>query len=64
VDGSSAGTLSSYFTSGTPSCGDSGTVTRTLSAGSHSFSASASNATWGPASFNISAGGCLTYQLQ
>lgn len=64
VDGSSVGTLTSYYTSGTPTCGDSGTVTRTLSVGSHSMRATANNASWGPASFNVSAGGCLTYELQ
>ncbi len=62
LDGSSAGTLTSYFTS-TPTCGASGTITKTLSVGSHSLSASNSSATWGPSSFSITAGSCLLFRL-
>lgn len=64
IDGSSAGTLTSYFMTGTPDCGDAGTVTRTLSAGSHSLSASASSGSWGPTTVRIVAGQCLTFELQ
>jgi|688.fasta_scaffold458962_1 hypothetical protein len=62
IDGSFAGTLTQYFTS-TPTCGANGTVTKTLSAGSHTLSATATGGSWGPTTFNITAGGCLTFQL-
>ena len=66
VDGSSAGTLSSYYTTGGPTCGtsDSGTITRTLSAGSHSVSATSdTGSSWGPTSQSITACECLTLEL-
>lgn len=62
IDGSSVGSLTSYFTSA-PTCGASGTITKTLPVGTHSLSATATGGSWGPANFNITAGGCLTYQL-
>ncbi len=62
VDGSTVGSLTQYYTS-TPTCGGAGTVTKTLTAGSHTLSASASGGTWGPSPFTVTAGGCLTYQL-
>lgn len=64
IDGSAAGTLTSYFVTGTPDCGDAGTVTRTLSAGSHSLSATATSGSWGPTTVRIVAGQCLTFELQ
>lgn len=63
IDGQSVGSLTSYFFS-TPNCGDSGTITRTLPVGTHTLSASSGNLSWGPGSFSITAGGCLTYELQ
>ena len=62
VDGASVGTLTQYYTS-MPTCGSSGTITKTLSAGSHTMTASSSGVSWGPSTFTISAGGCLIYQL-
>lgn len=63
IDGVAVGTLTQYFT-GTPNCGDAGTITRTLPVGSHTVKGTAGTLTWGPSSFNITAGGCLMYQLQ
>lgn len=63
IDNASVGSLDSYFNS-TPTCGNAGTITRTLSAGTHTLSATATGGSWGPSSFTITAGSCLTYQLQ
>jgi hypothetical protein len=63
IDNAYAGVLTKYYSSA-PTCGDSGTITKTLSVGSHSYTAKDGSLSWGPASFNISAGGCLTYELQ
>lgn len=62
IDNTPVGSLTSYYTS-TPTCGGSGTITKTLSVGSHSLSATASGKSWGPTNFTITAGTCLTYQL-
>jgi hypothetical protein len=63
IDGSSIGSLTTYYTS-TPNCGDSGTVTTTLAVGSYSLSASdGPNQSWGPSSITITSGGCLMYEL-
>lgn len=63
IDGAAAGTLTTY-SKGAPTCGDSGTVTKTLAPGSHSVSAADGALSWGPTSVVITAGGCVTYQLQ
>jgi hypothetical protein len=64
VDGAASGTLTQYFTSGTPTCGDDGTVTLTLEPGSHSFAGESDTYTWGPDPFTITAGECVTYELK
>jgi len=63
IDNAYAGGLTQHFTS-TPNCGDSGTLTKTLTSGSHSYSAKDGTLSWGPSSFTITAGGCLTYELR
>ncbi len=63
IDGSSVGSLSTYFTS-TPSCGDAGTLTRTVSPGVHQVTASAgASMSWGPSSATVTAGGCSMMHL-
>lgn len=62
IDNVSAGNLTQYYSS-TPTCGDSGTVTKTLTTGTHSLSAADGTLAWAPASFSITAGGCLTFRL-
>lgn len=63
IDGSSVGSLSTYFTSA-PTCGDAGTITRTVSAGLHQVTASAgASMSWGPSSVSVSVGGCAMMQL-
>jgi len=66
IDGSSAGTLLTYFPTGTPTCGtliDPGVITQTLSAGTHSISAANSNTGWGPGDTTITECECLSYSL-
>lgn len=63
IDNTAIGSLTSYFSS-TPTCGSSGTLTKTLSVGSHLIKATATGGSWGPSTINITAGGCLMYQLQ
>lgn len=66
IDNASVGSLNQYYTSA-PTCGmtsNGAAITRTLSVGTHSFSAADGNLTWGPSSFSITAGGCLLYQLR
>jgi hypothetical protein len=62
IDNVTAGSLTTYFTSA-PTCGASGTVTKTLSVGSHTLSAADGTLTWGPTTFSITAGGCVTFAL-
>jgi len=64
VDNGNVGTLTQYFTSGKPSCGDAGGITLRLPVGNHTVRATAEKRTWSLGSFEITAGGCLTYQLQ
>jgi len=65
LDNSYVGTLDSYYSSGTPTCGDSGTITRTVTAGTHTVSASNSSTgtTWSEKNVTVTPGGCLTYIL-
>jgi hypothetical protein len=65
VNGTFRGTLTNYFSSGTPDYAASGTVTVELSAGSHTIYAEAeSGATWGPSSVTLQSGDQATYELQ
>lgn len=63
IDGSYAGALTQYYTNA-PTCGANGTVTKTLSVGSHTVSAADGSTTWSPSNVTISAGGCLTFELK
>jgi alpha-tubulin suppressor-like RCC1 family protein len=58
IDNQYVGSLNSSFVS-IPSCGASGTLTLTLPAGNHVFSASSSVATWPPANFQVIANQCI-----
>ena len=62
IDGSYVGGLSYYYSSN-PGCGASGTITKTVSPGSHSVSATCGTNTWSPTSIYVNAGGCSTFQL-
>jgi hypothetical protein len=67
INGSYAGTLSSYFTSGSPSCGSatsSGVITQTVPAGSVAVSASSSSATWPSSTYPVAACECVRVHLQ
>lgn len=67
VDGTYAGVLNSYLASIPSGCdlSQAGTITQTLSAGSHTVSASdAAGRTWSPGSIDIFECGCSTYGLQ
>lgn len=55
-------TISSYYSSGAPSCGASGCANFTLASGSYSFSASCSGHTW-QGTINVTSGGCSKMQL-
>ncbi|SFT01380.1 hypothetical protein [Sphingobacterium wenxiniae] len=56
------GTISSYYSSGTPSCGSSGNANFTLDPGTYSFSASCSKYNW-KGNFTVEKDGCLTNRL-
>jgi len=62
VDGSYAGSVSSYYSS-TPSCGSSGCVTVSVTPGSHSMSASCSSFDWPASYYSVSSGNCLSIRL-
>ena len=62
IDNVAVGGLTNFFT-GTPTCGANGTITKTLSVGTHSVNATDTNASWGATNVTITAGGCLTYEL-
>lgn len=58
------GTISSYFSSGAPACGQSGGASFTLPAGNYTFTAECSKYKWGSTPVTISAGTCVTMQLK
>lgn len=62
VDGVSVGGLTQSFTTG-PACGASGTISKTLAAGTHTVKATASNYSWPASTTTIKAGMCTTYEL-
>jgi hypothetical protein len=65
IGGTYRGRLTSYFSSGTPEYGQSGTLTVELSPGTYSISAqAASGGTWGPGSFSLQSGDRLLYELR
>jgi hypothetical protein len=55
-------TISSYYSSGAPTCGASGSATFNLSAGTYSFSAKCTNKTW-TGTITVTANGCSKLQL-
>lgn len=55
-------TVSSYYSSGAPSCGASGAANFTLNPGTYSYSASGGSLTWS-GTINITIGGCSKLQL-
>ena len=59
---SQSGTITSYYSSGTPSCGASGCANFTLPPGTYSFSASCTNKTWN-GTITVTQGGCSTMRL-
>lgn len=63
IDNSAVGSLTSYFASGAPTCGQSGTITKTLPVGTHSIKASNSSSSWGPTNVAITAGNCTMFKL-
>lgn len=55
-------TISSYYSSGAPSCGASGTATFSFAPGTYSYTASCSGLTWS-GTVTITSGGCSKIQL-
>lgn len=55
-------TISSYYSSGSPSCGATGCANFTLSPGTYSVSASCSGSTWN-GTVTVSSGGCYKLKL-
>lgn len=58
-----SGTVSSYYSSGTPSCGASGCANFTLPVGTYSYTASCSGYSWGNSSITVTEGGCFKMKL-
>jgi len=63
IDNVSMGSITVYYSSGSPSCGANGCVTATLKTGSHSISATDGNLTWS-GTVNVTKNGCTTFELQ
>lgn len=63
IDNENVGSLTSYYT-GQPDCGASGTVTKTLSAGSHTVKGTNNNTNWGPMGVTVQTGRCTLLELQ
>jgi hypothetical protein len=61
IDGNYAGTISGWYSS-SPSCGATYGVTKDLSPGSHSFSATNGSKTWS-GNYTVASGSCLKVQL-
>lgn len=66
VDGVFIGQLNNYFPAGTsgPACGQDGTVSKILEAGSHQFRAQSSDGTYWESTIYISEGECSSKRLQ
>ena len=62
VDGNSVGTTTKYFPFGPPSCGQAGTITLTLAAGTHSVSGMSGQYRWNGTA-TILPGVCTVYEL-
>jgi hypothetical protein len=63
VDGTSVGTTTTYFSTGTPSCGQAGTITVTVPAGTHNVSGTSGQYTWN-GNVTVVAGSCTLYELR
>jgi hypothetical protein len=63
VDGSAVGTTTSYFATGTPTCGQAGTITVTLTAGTHTISGVSGTVTWNGTA-TVVAGQCSLFELR
>lgn len=65
VDGSTVGTLSANFPSGSPTCGSSssGAITRSLSPGTHRVTASSQGSSTWDGNVTVTSCGCLNYRL-
>jgi hypothetical protein len=63
VDGSSVGTLTSYFPTGTPTCGQNGTITLSRTPGVHTITATAGTLVWN-GTVTLVSGQCLLYELR
>ena len=63
VDGEYVGELESYFSSGTPRCGQAGTVTISRSAGTHSYLAKDGNGNSWKGTISFPSSGCTTMEL-
>lgn len=68
VDGQAVGILN-YYRSSAPACGagaSAGAISVSLASGAHVVRAFETQAggTWGPATVDLNAGGCMTYELQ
>jgi len=63
IDNVNMGTITLYYSGGTPDCGANGCVTATLNVGTYSVYATDGNYTWNGA-LTVSANQCSTFQLQ
>jgi hypothetical protein len=63
VDNAIVGSLSTYFSNGAPSCGQSGTITQTLPVGTHTIKASNSKQSWASTNVTITANNCTMFKL-
>ena len=63
VDGIPVGVTTSYFANSTPTCGQAGTVTVTLAAGSHVISGASGSVTWNGTT-TVTAGQCTLFELK
>ncbi|MFT4681080.1 MAG: hypothetical protein ACI9YU_000917 [Flavobacteriales bacterium] len=63
IDGSYVGSLSQYWPSGSPDCGGTSAITRTLSVGTHTVYAECGTNYWPTSTFTITQGGCQPFSL-
>ena len=63
IDGTYAGSLDSYFSKGTPRCGQEGTVTVSKSSGKHIFYAKSDSGREWRGTVNFGSSGCQTMSL-
>jgi hypothetical protein len=56
--------ITSYYSSGAPSCGASGCATFTLAPGTYSYTATCDTYNWGPTTITVTEDGCFKMELQ